>query len=325
MIRAAIHGLGRWGRRLLESVRGSDAISITTGISRDPARHAELAQSGGIRVVSSYGRVLRDPAVDAVILATPHSQQAAQIVQAAKAGKHVFVEKPFTLTRASAEKAIDACRAAGVTLALGFNRRYAPSFVEMMRRIEAGEIGRVLHVEGQNSGATGHGLEPGYWRSTRKEAPGGGMTARGVHALDCMIRIAGHVATVYASSQKLCLPDDIDIDDTTAMLLRFAGGASGCLTSVFVTGDYWRVMALGTQGWLELRSDTELVARGLSGPPQRMTFAPVDRERTELEAFAKAVQAGERFLVAPADIVNGVAVLEAIEKSSARGRPIQIR
>lgn len=324
MIRAAIYGLGRWGNRLLDSVRDSAAIRITTGVSRDPSRHADLAQRHGIDVVSSYAKVLKDPAIDAVILATPHSQHAQQIVQAARAGKHVFVEKPFTLTRASAEKAIDACKEAGVTLVLGFNRRFAPSFVEMMRRIEAGEIGEVVHVEGQNSGGTGHGLQPGYWRSTRKEAPGGGMTARGVHALDCMIRIAGHVATVYASSQKRCLPPEIDIDDTTTMLLKFARGASGSLTSVFVTGDYWRVQALGTKGWLELRSDTELLARGLQGPVRTFTFPAVDRERAELEAFAEAVATGERFLVSPADIVNGVAVLESIEKSSQRGRPITI-
>ena len=83
--------------------------------------------------------------------------------------------------------------------------------------------------------------------------------------------------------------------------------------------------AVGTKGWLELRSDTELVARGLSGPPQVFQFAAVDRERAELEAFAQAVEAGQRFIVSPADIVNGVAVLEAIEKSSSRGKPIQIR
>src|SRR5690606_18510306 len=191
MLRAAIYGLGRWGNRLLESVGSSPKIRFTTGISRDPSRHAELAARTGIEIVASYANVLRNPDIDAVVLATPHTQHCAQVVQAAKAGKHVFVEKPFTLTRKTAERAVDACRQAGVTLGLGFNRRYAPSFVEMVRRIEAGEIGEVLHVEGQNSGPTGHSLQPGYWRSTRKEAPGGGMTARGIHALDCMIRMAG--------------------------------------------------------------------------------------------------------------------------------------
>jgi predicted dehydrogenase len=324
MLRVAIYGLGRWGTRLLESVRESDKVRVTAAISRDPARHADLAQRTGIRIVSSYARVLKDPEIDAVLLATPHSQHCAQVVQAAAAGKHVFVEKPFTLTRKTAERAIEACRKAGVTLALGFNRRFSPAFVEMVRRIEAGEIGEVLHVEGQNSGPTGHSLKPGNWRSTRKEAPGGGMTARGIHALDCMIRIAGPVASIYASSQKKALPAEIDMDDTTAMLLKFAGGASGCLTAVFVTGDYWRVAAYGSKGWLEIRSDTELIARGLSGAPQRTQLDAVDKERAELEAFADAVAARQPFLVPPEQMVNGIAVLESIEKSSARGGPVSI-
>ena len=325
MIRAAVYGLGRWGTRLIESVRDSRKIRITTGITREPARHVELAQRVGIELAGSYAQVLKSGSIDAVILATPHSQHSAQVSEAAKAGKHVFVEKPFALTRASAERAIDACKAADVTLVVGFNRRYAPSFVEMLRRVEDGEIGEILHIEAQNSGPTGYTLKPDYWRSTRKEAPGGGMTARGVHGLDCMIRIAGHVASVYASSQRRALPAQIDMDDTTALLLKFAGGASGCLTTVFVTGDYWRVQALGTKGWLEFRSDTELVAQGLSGAPQVLQFAAVDKERAELEAFADAIAAAERFIVSPADIVNGVAVLEAIEKSSSRDRPVVIR
>jgi predicted dehydrogenase len=269
--------------------------------------------------------VLEDSAIDAVILTTPHSQHCSQVVQAAAAGKHVFVEKPFTLTRKTAERAIDACRQADVTLALGFNRRFSPAFVEMVRRIEAGEIGELVHVEGQNSGPTGHSLNAGNWRATRKEAPGGGMTARGIHALDCMIRLAGPVTRVYARSHKRALAPEIDMDDTTALLLDFARGASGVVTSVFVTGDYFRIAAMGTKGWLEIRSDTELVARGLSGAPQRTPFEAVDKERAELEAFADAIAAGRRFLVAPDDMINGVAVLESIEKSSSKGRPIDIK
>jgi predicted dehydrogenase len=82
---------------------------------------------------------------------------------------------------------------------------------------------------------------------------------------------------------------------------------------------------MGTKGWLELRSDTELVARGLSGAPQRTPFESVDKERAELEAFADAIAAGRRFLVPPEDMINGIAVLESIEKSSSKGRPIDIR
>jgi len=324
MIRAAIYGLGRWGNRLTSAVHDSDKIRMALGISRDPSRHAEFSRTTGIEVVSSYARVLKRSDIDAVVLATPHSLHAAQIIQAAKAGKHVFVEKPFALTVRSAEKAIDACKEAGVTLAVGFNRRCAPAFVEMVRRIEAGEIGDIVHVEGQTSGPTGHGLKGAYWRSTRKEAPGGGMTARGVHALDCMIRIAGHVASLYASSRKTVLGPEIDMDDTTTMLLRFAHGASGCLTSVFVTGDYFRVAAFGSRGWMEIRSNSKLTVCGLEGPPRQIELPAIDIVRAGLEAFADAVAERRPFLIPPADIVNGVAVLEAIEKSSAKNRVLPI-
>ncbi|HXF67467.1 MAG TPA: Gfo/Idh/MocA family oxidoreductase [Burkholderiales bacterium] len=325
MLRAAIYGLGRWGNRLAEAVGASDKIRLVRGVSREPARHREFSQKTGIRVVSSYGRVLKDPEVDAVILATPHSLHLKQIVQAARAGKHVFVEKPIALTRRAAERAIEACRAAGVTLGVGFNRRHAPAFVELLYRIRAGKIGEVLHVEATHSGPTGYSLEPGNWRATRAEAPAGGMTARGIHTLDAMIQIAGPVTSLYAFSDKRKLAAEIDLDDTTSMLMRFASGATGSLSTVFVTGDLYRVHVYGSKGWIEQRGDTEIVMRGLQGQPERATLPAVDKEKLELEAFADAVGEKKPFTIPPEEIVNGIAVLEAIEVSAKRGRPVKIQ
>jgi len=325
MLRAAIYGLGRWGSRLAESIQSSEKIRFVKGISRNPENHREFCEKTGIRIVSSYPRVLKDPEIDAVVLATPHSLHHKQIVQAAKAGKHVFVEKPITLTRKTAEKAVEACRAAGITLGLGFNRRHVPAFVEMMRRIHAGEIGDVLHIEGQHSGPSGYRLRPGNWRATRAEAPAGGMTGRGIHTLDSMIHIAGLVGTVYAFSDRRKLPAEIDMDDTTSMLLKFANGATGYLGTVFVTGELWRVHVFGSKGWIEIRSDTELIAQGLEGAPEKITLPAVDREQATLEAFADAVAAKQPFMVPPEQAVNGIAVLEAIVASAARGRPVKVQ
>jgi len=325
MVNAAIYGMGRWGNRLTESVQGSEKIRIVKGISRDPEKHKEFSQRTGIKVVSSYGRVLKDPEIGAVILATPHSLHMKQIIQAAKAGKHVFVEKPITLTRKSAEKAIEACRAAGVTLGMGFNRRYAPSFVEMMNRIRAGQIGDVLHVEAAHSGATGYGLAPDSWRATRAEAPGGGMTARGIHTLDAMIQVAGLVSSVYAFSSNRKLPAGVDMDDTTSMLLKFANGVTGCLSTLFTTAELYRVHVFGSKGWLELRGDTELTFRGLQGAPEKITLPAVDKEKLELEAFADAIAGKNPFLVPAEEAINGVAVLEAIVASANKGKPVQIK
>ena len=325
MLNAAIYGLGRWGNRLVDSVQGSAKIRFVKGISREPEKHKEFSQKTGVKVLSSYGRILKDPDIHAVVLATPHSQHVKQIIQAAKAGKHVFVEKPFTLTRKTAEKAVEACKTAGVTLGVGFNRRYSPSFVEMMSRIQAGQVGDVLHIEATHSGPTGYGLKPNTWRSIRPETPGGGMTARGVHTLDAMIRIAGPVSSVYALSDKRKLPADIDIDDTTSMLLKFASGATGHLSTVFVTGDLYSVRVFGSKGWLELRGDTELTMRGLEGQPEKVTLPALDREKAELEAFADAVAEKKSTVIPAEEIVNGVAVLEAIEPSAKKGKAIVIK
>jgi len=325
MLNAAIYGLGRWGNRLVESVQGSNKIKIVKGISRDPAKHMEFSEKTGIKVVSSYGRVLKDPEIGAVILATPHSLHLKQIAQAAKAGKHVFVEKPMTLTRKTAEKAIEACKAAGITLSIGFNRRHAPSFVEMLYRIRSGKIGDVLHVEATHSGPTGYNLEMSSWRSTRAEAPAGGMTARGIHTLDGMIQIAGLVTSVYAFSDKRKLAADVDLDDTTSMLLKFASGATGSLSTVFVTADLYRMHVFGSKGWIEMRGDTELITRGIQGQPERITLPAVDKEKAELEAFADGIEEKKSFVVPAEEAVNGVAVLDAIVASAARGKPIKIQ
>jgi predicted dehydrogenase len=325
MLNAAIYGMGRWGNRLVESVQGSSKIRFVKGISRDPAKHKEFAQKTGVKVISSYGRVLKDPEIGAVVLATPHSLHVKQIQQAAKAGKHVFVEKPMTLTRRSAEKAIEACRAAGVTLSIGFNRRHAPSFVEMLKSIRSGRIGDVLHIEATHSGPTGYSLDTTSWRSTRAEAPAGGMTARGIHTLDGMIQIAGPVASVYAFSDKRKLAPEVDMDDTTSMLLRFAGGATGSLSTVFVTADLYRMHVFGSKGWIEMRGDTELTTRGLEGQPERITLPAVDKEKAELEAFADAVAEKRNFVVPPEEAINGIAVLEVIEASARKGKPIKIQ
>ena len=323
MLRAAIAGAGHWGTRLIESVQGkSSTFGFATIVSRDPGGKAGLAGRYGLTVTASYADVLADPKIDAVVLCTPHSQHAAEIIAAAKAGKHVFVEKPFTLTREDAEAAIAACKAAGVTLMAGFNRRYAPAYLDMTRRIAAGAIGQLRHIEGQFSGPPSYQLDPDNWRSNQFESPGGSMTARGVHTIDSMVHIAGLVETVFAFSGRLQLA--IDVDDTTSCLLRFKGGVTGYLGTLHATSAFYRIHVFGSKGALEMRGETELIASDLAGKVERFTFDVADKERAELEAFAAAVAGGVKFVIAPEEIVNTVAVMQAVAKSSRSGAAVAI-
>lgn len=323
MLRAAICGAGHWGTRLIESVQGrSGKIRFVAAVTRDPAALKPLGERFGLSLTSRYADVLADPAIDAVVLATPHSRHAAEIAAAAQAGKHVFVEKPFTLTRASAESAIEACRKAGITLAVGFNRRYAPAYADMKRRIAAGEIGALRHLEGNFSGPPSYQIEPGNWRSNQIESPGGSMTARGCHVLDAMVHIAGLATEVVAISERQQL--DIDVDDTTSCLLRFAGGATGALATLHAATRFYRVHAFGSKGALEMRGDIELDVFDLEGNVQRLGFEAVDKERAELEAFADAVAGGVKFVIAPEEVVNVVAGTEAVAASARSGKAVAI-
>jgi predicted dehydrogenase len=324
MLNTAIYGMGRWGGRLIDSVKDSAKIRLVKGVTRNPAAHKELAAKTGLELSESYADVLRDPGIDAVILATPHSLHFEQIVQAAKAGKHVYVEKPVTLTRDTAQQVMDAVEAAGTTLSIGFNRRHAPAFLEMKRRIDAGEIGQVLHMEAHQAGPTVFTYKKGMWRNSRVEAPGGGMAARGIHTLDAMIQIGGLVRNVFAySDRRLSIPD-VEIDDTTSMLLKFDSGVTGYLGTIFATAELWRVHVFGSNGWLEMRSHEDLYACALKGAPEKLTLPARDLERAALEAFADGVTEGRRFVVPAAEAVNGIAVLEAIPQSAASGKPVGI-
>jgi predicted dehydrogenase len=324
MLRTAICGAGHWGTRLIESVQGRSAkIGFVAAVSRDPAALKPFAERHGLALSSDYAAVLADKAIDAVVLATPHSQHAEEIAAAAQAGKHVFVEKPFTLTRASAESAIAACKDAGITLHVGFNRRYAPAYADMTRRIAAGEIGALRHIEGQFSGPPSYQTEPGNWRSNPTESPGGAMTARGVHVIDSMVNIAGLVTSVCAISARL--EHTIDVDDTTACLLRFAGGVTGMLATLHATSQFYRIHAFGSQGSLEMRGETELNRFALDGTLTVCRFEAIDKERTELEAFAGAVAAGVKFVIAPAAIINVVAATEAVTASARSGKAVEIK
>jgi predicted dehydrogenase len=277
-----------------------------------------LAERFGLTLTDSYAAVLADPAIDAVVLATPHSWHADEIVAAAQAGKHVFVEKPFTLTRADAERAIEACRTAGVTLHVGFNRRYAPAYGEMVRRITAGAIGAPRHVEGNFSGPPSYQTEPGNWRANQVESPGGGMTARGVHVLDSMVNLCGPVASVFAFSERL--QHAIDVDDTTVCALRFAGGATGALTTLHAASAFYRIHVFGSLGALEMRGETELNVFDLNGLTETLSFEAIDKERAELEDFADAAAGGIKFVIAPETLVNVVAATEAITASARSGK-----
>ena len=320
MLKTAIVGMGRWGRVLVESVQAKNdaGIRFVAGSTGTPAKAQGWAAEQGIRLHDSYAAVLADPEVQAVALATPHRQHAEQVIAAAAVGKHVFVEKPFTLSKASAEAAVAACRKAGVVLALGHNRRFLPAVLEMKRLLAEGALGTVLHAEGHISGPAAAGWKPGMWRADREESPLGGMGGMGIHMVDMLVNLMGPFASVTVQSFPRV---STHVDDTTAMLARFASGATCNFATLALAPQTWRVALYGTRAALEMRGQQQLVFTPVPGEGEAWTrdFPKSDIEAAELEAFAAAVAGGPAYPLPLEEAIHGVSVFETMIGAAASG------
>ena len=333
MINAAIVGLGRWGQNLVNSIQGKSAkIRVVAGATRTVSKAADYAKQRGFPLYDSYKTVLADPQIDAIIVATPHTQRVEIISAAAQAGKHVFTEKPLALNKQDGDAIINACAKHKVTLAVGFNWRFQPALQEIKRMLADGRLGKLLHIEGNFCGPSVYRFGPDHWRLNPGEGPAGGMTGRGVHVVDAMLYLAGHIDTVHAQSLRRVL--DYGIDDTTSMLFRFKNGATGYLGTFIATAETWRMQVFGEKGWVEVGDVEHLTTWQMRvcfvdranlnahREPQTVAFPGLSTERAELEHFADAIKAKKRLAVAGGDEAHGVAVLEAVLESAQRNATV---
>jgi predicted dehydrogenase len=334
MIDAAVVGLGWWGKTLVESAQESSLIRFRSGTTRTVSPEVEeFATAQGFTLAESYEALLADPEVDAVVLATPHSLHARQVIAAAEAGKHVFCEKPFALTKADAEAAVAATERAGVTLGLGYNRRFHPEMTRLRDRIRTGELGTIMHVEATMTFANALLLKPEQWRAHREETPCGGLTPMGVHAIDGMIDLCGEIEDVYCQSFRRVV--EIDSDDTTSILLRMRDGMSGYLGTLTATGPGFSFQVFGSNGSVRLEGMTHVAGASseerrtrlfgtckyqpIKGEAEVWEAARLDVTRACLEAFAVAAEGGPPFPIPVEQMIHGAAVTEAIVRSAAGG------
>jgi predicted dehydrogenase len=334
MIRAAILGLGRWGRSLVNSVQGkSDEIAFVAAHTRTRASAEDFCRDKGMPFVDSYAQILADPTVDAVVLATPHSRHAEQISQAAGAGKHVFCEKPMTLDLASARSCAEAARKAGVILAVGFNRRFHPAIVEIRNRKAAGRLGAIVSMVGQHTTSTQSFLAADNWRSDPDEAPAGAMTAVGVHLMDHMIELGGKIRSVHCVTG---VHGAGPTEDTTTVLFMSESGATATIFCSVATATNFTFTVYGTKGLAEVSgaslqhfrfvptSDSAPTGPVTAPPAEHLDFTGFDMLNAEMTAFARAIRDRTPYPVPLDDVLHGMAVFDAVVKSAATKAPVAV-
>ena len=319
MIHAAIIGLGRWGRSIVEAVQDrSTRLRFVHGVSKEVDAASEFAARHGIRLSTEFEEALADPRVEAVFLATPHSLHVGQVIAAARSRKPVWCEKPLALTRAEAARAVEACRSAGVILGSGNNKRCFASMRELKRVVDGGLLGTILHIDGHFSNEHSTRVSGG-WRDDPREAPGTDMTGAGLHVLDAFVNLAGPIRRVDARLHAPKPPPDPR--DVVAALVEFSSGATGLMATVRAAPMVWRIQVFGTNGWAMAVGEDTLVVAPMGQEPQTSQFPHVDSLAVLVDAFADAVEGHAPFPVSMTEMLDVIAAFEAVVVSIMELRP----
>ena len=327
VLRCAFVGTGWWGGELAKAAAAlPDRIAFAGFHSLDDAACRKMSEQYRGTVFPSFQSILDSSSVDAVVLATPHSQHARQAIAAAQAGKHVFCEKPLALDAASAREAFQACEQSRRILAVGHNRRLMPGMRKIRELLPA--MGRVIHVEAHYSGNLMMRLPAGHWRIRRAEMPAAGMAPMGLHLADAVQWLLGPIARVAAIVKRQAdWTNGADVDDTCAALFELERGPTGTLASHLATRTTVDLRIYGTRARLEARGDPVTITRfpatitlfPVEGADESWSFEGDASVAAELAAFADACAGRAPYPIAVEEAIRNVAVMEAIQASADAG------
>ena len=331
MLNVAVIGMGWWGKTLVTLIGNSSKLRVVKGVKRNPETEAEFAREHKFEIISDYSAVLKDPDIQGVVLCTPHTLHTEQIIDAANAGKHVFCEKPLSLTHSDVVRAVNAINKNKVTLAVGHERRFEPPILDLMRTIDSGELGTPLQIEANFSQDKMLALPLDNWRLTPEEAPAGPMTATGIHILDLAVGIFGEAESVVCNVKQL--GSRLSNGDTLAALVSFRTGGHALLTAILATPFDGRFAVYCNKGWIEVRDKAHpatpegwTLTQVVSGDKRTTReYPPASSILANLEAFADAAEGGTPYPVTQKEMVANIAALEAIIESARTGQRVIVQ
>jgi predicted dehydrogenase len=323
-VKVAMIGLGWWGKKMTAVLQNAKQDIEIICAAEPNAEGAAFARQNGFVCYASDREALKHPGVEAVILATPHSLHAEQIERAVAAGKHIFCEKPLALTKAGAEKAVNACASANLILGMGHERRFEPPVAAMIEAAQNGTLGRLLQVEANFSHDKFVSLAADNWRLNPAEAPVGGMTATGIHLTDLSTLLFGPARDVRVSCERLA--SNIPQGDTMSAHIRFKNGGTAYVSATLATPFISRFALFGTKGWIDIRDKAHVespagwvVTSATTGSPISVTeIPPAEPVKDNLVSFARAIRGKKTYRITGTELVNNIAILEAIIASAAQ-------
>ena len=340
LVKLGIVGLGRWAKVLARAAAKSDRLKIVAAYSRSPEKRDAFTREFGIPGLPSFEAMLADPEIEGVLLPVPNEQHLPLARQAAKAGKHVYTEKPIASTLEDGLEMADLQRAHGITVTVGHSARLMAGIRQIRAAIDGGELGRVAFIEANFSNDRALELTPDTWRWYRSRAPGGPLSQLAVHHFDVLHYLGGEVVEASSIAAKLS-PVGAEVDDQSMTLLKFADGKVGYVGSCWTSPGVFAVRVFGSEGLMHYEIDfgtwdtpeklhqasTLYIQRGKDGYAKRQEL-PVpesDMFRAELDLFALSCRTGKENELS-ADNGNAAVAIQyaALRSIEENGRLVRI-
>jgi len=323
-LRVAAIGIGWWSDVLADAVRRSDKLKLVACYTRSAAKAKDFADKYGCRAAASYEALLADPEVEAVINTTPNDVHRITTCAAAAAGKHIFLDKPIANSIADGRAITEACRAAGVVLALGYQRRRESHFRWIKQQIDAGVFGRLVNAEANISRDRLGKIDLGSWRYQAAGMPGGVMLQIGIHYTDVLEYLLGPIRAVRGQLAQLVLPGDNP--DVASLLLQHDNGALSTLNASYASASEYYLMNIygkDATAYYDLNNGLRLIKRG-EQVPVSIASPSNDTLVEQLDEFAAAVRRGGQVEVGGDYATRSLAVVRAGILSAQQGRQIEV-
>ncbi|HET9403538.1 MAG TPA: Gfo/Idh/MocA family oxidoreductase [Burkholderiales bacterium] len=307
-VKVGIVGLGRWAKVLARAAKQSDRLKIVSGDSRSEEKRAAFEKETGVPAAPDMKSMLSNPELKGIILTVPNEQHLPMAEQVARAGKHVYTEKPIAQTLEDGLKIAALEKQHGVTVTVGHSARLMAGIRIIKERIGAGELGRVAFMEANFSNERALELTPQTWRWYKDRAPGGPLSQLAIHQFDVLHLLGGEIAEVSSMASKLS-PVGAEVDDQSMTTLRFADGKLGYVGSCWTSPGIFAVRVFGSKGLMHYeidfgtwdtphllhKSSVLYIQRGKDGWAKReeIRLPESDMFRAELEMFAESCTSGK--------------------------------
>lgn len=329
-MRAAVIGLGWWGKQIIKCLNESKKIDITHAFDPQISKDDPVFSKFSVDPSLNFDAIIDSPSVDAVILATPNQFHEEQVISAANKGKQVFCEKPVALKYESIKRMASACKKNGIILGVGHERRWEPAMVKLRYMLDEGMLGEILHMETNFSHDIFMKLDRDNWRLDPKSAPAGGMTALGIHLSDFFVSFLGSAKTVYAKTGSIVL--EHPKKDTLSVNIRFKNNVTASLAVMISTPFYGRFTVFGEKGWVEIREvsnvdfddPAEFIYCDKHGKRVVEEHPVVNTVKLNFEEWADAVAGRSTYRIYIDEVVSNVQILESIINSAEKNEIIKI-